>query len=441
MERQISVREFDILIGNSDYADNPYYTVIPEKQFEELQLFVTEYSSDEEESDIHEFLKVGHKKGVGYTISLNNYVGLIELPSGFQIEVLPKIEFTTDDEEDRTRSVFLRMLRSLKEFEGKAFSSASLKSDKMNLYEIFINMYIQETNILIKHGLKSTYVANEDNLNFYKGKLQISRHIRMNLAHKEKFYVQYDEYSMNRAENKLVKATLLKLLSESKNEENKKNIRRLLPAFELVDESLNYDYDFSKVSIDRNSKDYTRLMDWSKIFLYNKSFTTFAGESIGRALLFPMEKVFEAYVAKWVKRVFGEAGYYVTAQDSGYYLFDEPHRKFRLRPDIVVRKNGTTIIMDTKWKRLNKNPNQNYGISQADMYQMYAYAKKYSEEMIDEESVPEVWLLYPYYDEVKDFEIDPFISDDGVKVHVYFVNVDKIEESVEQLRSLVGEYI
>ena len=68
-------------------------------------------------------------------------------------------------------------------------------------------------------------------------------------------------------------------------------------------------------------------------------------------MLFPMEKVYESYVAKNMKRVFGDEGWNVSAQDSKYYLFDEP-KKFALRPDIVVNASCKTIVMDTKWKKL-----------------------------------------------------------------------------------------
>ena len=39
-------------------------------------------------------------------------------------------------------------------------------------------------------------------------------------------------------------------------------------------------------------------------------------------------------------------------------------------------------------------PEKNYGISQADMYQMFAYSKKYK--------AKNVWLLYPMVNELKD---------------------------------------
>ena len=240
-------------------------------------------------------------------------------------------------------------------------------------------MYIQQVSELTRRGLKSAYVRMEDNLNYYKGKLMVSEHIKKNMAHKERFYVAYDEFHLNRPENKLIKSTLLKLQKLSTSSENVKMLRQLLTNFELVEPSMNYVKDFSKVIIDRNTKDYEEILVWSRVFLMNKSFSTFSGDTNARALLFPMEKVYEAYVARNMDMVFGEYGWEVSVQDRGYYLFEEDYRQiFALRPDLVVtRPNGQKIIMDTKWKRLNSNQDANYGISQADMYQMFAYSKKY----------------------------------------------------------------
>ena len=131
------------------------------------------------------------------------------------------------------------------------------------------------------------------------------------------------------------------------------------------------------IKINRNTKNYEILMQWSKVFLLNKSFTTFSGNNNSRALLFSMEKVYESYVAKHLKKILGEDGWDVSSQDRSYYLFTEPRLQFALRPDIVCKRGERTIIMDTKWKKLVNNERINYGISQSDMYQMYAYSKKY----------------------------------------------------------------
>ena len=71
-------------------------------------------------------------------------------------------------------------------------------------------------------------------------------------------------------------------------------------------------------------------------------------------------------------------------------------------------------------------PKINYGISQADMYQMYAYSKKYE--------TPDIWLLYPNNQEMNGRSDISFSGNDGVNVRVFFVDVANIEESLGALR-------
>ena len=429
MKKLLEVREFDKISYNSDFKTE--YAYLPEPVFRDLEQFIHAFAGDEEYADALEFLKIGFRRNVGDIISVNNYVGLIQMQNGYQIQVLPKIDFGTDPDSknEETKRVFLRMLRTMKDFPSKVFNEANLKMDRMTLYEIFINMYLQEVRVLVKHGIKSAYIGREDNLSFYKGKLVVNEHIKQNAAHGERFYVHYDEYLVDRAENRLVKATLLKLQSITSSAENQKEIRQLLTAFEMVRPSINHQKNFSRVVIDRSTKEYEMLMRWSRVFLLNKSFTTFSGGTNARALLFPMEKVFESYVAKQLKKTLADLDWEISSQDKGYYLFDSP-RQFALRPDIVItREDGMKIILDTKWKRLVDKPRINYGISQADMYQMYAYAKKYR--------TSEIWLLYPVNPEMRDHTDIAFRSDDGVDVRIFFVDIANIEDSLRDLRSRI----
>ena len=426
MTKLLEVREFDRISCNPDFKTE--YAYLPEPVFNDLEEFIHAFAADEEHADALEFLKISFRRNVGNLISVNNYVGLIQMQNGYQIQVLPKIDFgmASDRRNEETKRVFLKMLRSMKDFPSKVFNDANLKMDRMTLYEVFINMYLQEVRSLVKHGIKSAYVEREDNLRFYKGKLVVNEQIKQNAAHGERFYVRYDEYLVDRAENRLVKATLLKLQGISTSAENQKEIRQLLTAFEMVHASVNYQKDFAKVVIDRNTKDYDMLIRWSKVFLLNKSFTTFSGGHNARALLFPMEKVFESYVAQQLKKTLFDLDWEVSAQDKGYYLFDSP-RQFALRPDIVItRDDRSKVILDTKWKSLIDNPRANYGISQSDMYQMYAYSKKYD--------TPEIWLLYPVNEEMRNHADISFDSYDGVNVRLFFVDVANIEYSLQSLK-------
>lgn len=426
MEKLLEVKEFDKISCNPDFKAE--YTYLPEQAFKDLEEFIHAFTGDKEHADALEFLKIGYRRNVGSIISVSNYVGLIQMKNGYQVQVLPKIDLGTDPDSgnEETKRVFLRMLRSMKDFPSKVFNDTDLKIDRMPLYEIFINMYLQEVRILVKHGIKSTYVAREDNLNFFKGKLVVNEQIKMNIAHGERFYVRYDEYLADRAENRLVKATLLKLQGLTGSAENQKEIRQLLVAFEMVEASADYQKDFAQVVIDRNTKDYAMLIRWSRVFLLNKSFTTFSGGQNARALLFPMEKLFESYVAQQIKKALHDLDWDVSLQDKGYCLFDSP-RRFALVPDIVItRTDGSRIILDTKWKSLVDKPKANYGISHSDMYQMYAYSKKYK--------TPEIWLLYPINEEMRGHPDISFESNDGVSVKLFFVDVANIEDSLLDLR-------
>lgn len=415
----ISVKEFDLLNEKelktkmgTDYKDS----------FRKLISFIEEFAASPENEDAYQFMSIKKNREYGEYVTFKNYVGLIELDGGLQIEILPKIE--TSDEDIKT--IFLNMLKSMKDFEGRTFNLSSLKADKMNLYEIFITLYLQEVYRIVKKGLKSSYNTIEENLNVLKGRLNIKEQITTNLTHKDKFYVSHDEYTLNRPENRLIKTTLLFLIKETKNNNNKKLCKQLLTYFETVDVSYNIDADFSIFSFDRTNRDYETLLQWSKVYLKHKSFTTFSGQSKSKALLFQMDKLFESYVAKLMKEEMADTDYEVSTQDRGYYLFDTPE-KFKLRPDIVVSKDESNIILDTKWKNLCNREKDNYGISQADMYQMYAYSKKYK-------NAPEIWLIYPLNKEMKSLKENlSFSSNDNVKVNVFFIDLVSPKDSIEEL--------
>ena len=158
MKSPLVVKEYDTIVSNESLSSKQGYVYLEARYFEELEQFIKEYVTQSDEADILEFMQIGYKRGIGDTVTFKSYVGMIELPSGFQIEILPKISLGQDDNNAKTKKIFLKMLNCLKDFDGKMFSSASLNVDKMNLYEIFIRMYIKETWTLVRRGIKSDYI-------------------------------------------------------------------------------------------------------------------------------------------------------------------------------------------------------------------------------------------------------------------------------------------
>lgn len=402
------------------------YVTLPPHTFEQLENFIlTNRSRD---TDVLELLSLSARRGIGKVITAKNYVGIITMNDGTTIEVLPKIYSAVEDDASgsKAKRLLIEMLKTLRDSPYKNLQMASLSIEKMDVFEIFIRMLIDEVFLIVKRGLKRSYESVEENVNFFKGKMKFSQNTKLNHAHKERSYVEYDVFSVNRPENRLLKATLLYLYKHTKSSRNRTDIKSLLNSFAEVEPSADYKSDFAKYVPDRNMKDYSTALMWSRVFLMGKSFTSFAGSEVALALLFPMESLFESYVAALLKKHLTPLGYSVSAQDKTYHLFDNPKR-FAMRPDIVIRRkaDGAIFIMDTKWKLLADNK-ANYGIAQSDMYQMYAYQKKYN--------AKNVTLLYPQTDQISADTKITYTSEDGVTVRVNLIDLFDIKKYIAQVQ-------
>ena len=409
----------------------PGCITLPEKTFTQLEAFLL--ANRNRDTDALELMGISARKGVGKIITAKNYIGLIAMNDGTTIEILPKVHSKV---EGSVKSLVVDMLKALKTSPYKALQSCHVDVDKMALFEIFIRMFIDEAFRLVKHGLKSNYETIQANEGVVKGKLVFNEQIKRNYAHRERAYVEYDEFNHNRVENKLIKSTLLYLYRKTTSSKNKTDLKTLLSAFSEVDQSSDFKSDFGKCVPDRNMKDYEAVLVWCKILLSGQGFTSFEGTEIAYALLFPMETLFESYIASIMRKVFPEREFSVSAQDQKYHLFDSPGKRFLMRPDLVVtrKSDGVIFVMDTKWKLLSANK-PNYGISQPDMYQMYAYQKKYGAE--------DITLLYPLTADVPANDEIVFRSKDGVTVRIEFIDLfrtkDSLVQLLERLRNLTIE--
>jgi 5-methylcytosine-specific restriction enzyme subunit McrC len=404
------------------------YTSLPEKTFDQLEKFIL--SNRNRETDALDLMGLSARKGIGKIITAKNYIGLISMNDGTTIEILPKIYSETGENETGAKRIVIEMLKTLRNSPYKSLQTSQVDLDRMSVFEIFIRMFIEEIFRIVKRGLKSDYVQIESNETVYKGKMIFSEQIRHNSAHKERSFVMYDAYSINRAENRLIKLTLDYLYRATASSRNKANLKTLLGFFSEVDCSKDYKQDFGKCVSNRNMSDYETALLWCKVFLEGRSFTAFSGSEVALALLFPMETLFESYIAAWFRRLLKASEYKVSAQDKRYHLFDEPKR-FLMKPDIVITRkmDGAIFILDTKWKLLS-DAKANYGISQTDMYQMYAYQKKYGAECVT--------LLYPMTNQVPLEKQISYKSEDGTKVRVGFVDLFHVRESLSNLMCMQG---
>ena len=119
------------------------------------------------------FLEIGRT-----TIKAKNFVGVIKV-GDISIQVLPKIIRTANTEKHKALSAS-NLLKMLSYTELVPFSSpkaAVLDSDHIDLFEIFIRLFADGLENLIRHTQPREYIKKSDNLSFVKGKIRINDYI------------------------------------------------------------------------------------------------------------------------------------------------------------------------------------------------------------------------------------------------------------------------
>lgn len=314
-------------------------------------------------------------------VQVTNYVGVISVPGGLQIEVLPKVGKVASGSDGEARQLLIDMLRCLQGFRHVCTDSANLLATRMPLLEVFIVEFLRSTSRVVKRGLRGDYSLRENDLFALRGKLKLTEHLRRNQFRADRFFTEHDEFTTDRPENRLIRTALRRALALTASEGSQRLARELDFAFADVPESPQLATDFSRVRLDRGMGQYADALAWSRLILAQQAPLTGHGAHRAPSLLFPMEALFEAFVAKHLRAQLPDALRLKTQTSSQHLVRHRDRNWFRLKPDLLVHDGDRNrIVLDTKWKLLDArkaSPLEKYGLSQADLYQMYAYGQSY----------------------------------------------------------------
>ena len=386
------IKEYGHLLREQDFSSQEEKAIsIPKDDFDFLESWMC--SSQDADTNHHLFLKPSLFKGKR-SLQVQSYVGVLQTPSGTQIEILPKIYsgHGQDLGDGQIRNILIRMLGYLRNSPFKQSDRALLLDVSVPLIEVFISYFLGQVNRLVKHGIRSDYVSTQNNLGFMKGKLLVANQIRRNIVHQHRFYVEYDEFQVNRPENRLIRSALEKISSVISQSSNQRLCRELLFAFDDVPPATNIKMDLSQCSQDRSMVYYKHVLDWCRIILLDQSPLGAIGDTRTISLLFPMERIFENYVAARLRQLHPD--WQITTQARDHYLVQQSGKNyFLMKPDLVLKRGKIRVVADTKWKLLGQDGSKplHESIGQADLYQMFAYGKKY----LHDQQVKEVYLIYP----------------------------------------------
>ena len=447
----ILVKEYE-KIGIKGTSKSDIDKVIDKDKFDKLKEFIKD-NKLHKEPKFFEIFK-DH-------IIPQNFIGSINIDD-ISVEIFPKIPLVKDDKAQE-RKRFLEILEYVETFNENIFENLEIGNQNMPILEIFISNFIKEVEKILKKGLVYSSINKSENILYFKGKLDLPNHIKYNII-ENRFFMNFDEFSVSSMENYLLKLALEKIKNISSNIENTDKIHKLLIQFEDIETSgLNPVHLFKKIIYNKKNEFYKKSLNLAKFFLLDESpYSIFFNDKREvTGVFFPMETIYESYIANKLKQLINEKysdKFSIKIQDSSHFIFKncsfnkkqikENIKFFNIRPDIVLRNkknNNEVIILDTKWKIL-RYEKENFNILEDDFIQLIKYIVSYSSK---ENPYCRAYFIYPATNTTKKENSFGFIDkilfeNDSLKIGAYFIDLSsekKVDESLNHILNNIQQLL
>ena len=334
-------------------------------------------------------------------LTAGQMVGVIAAP-GCSLEIFPKIDRLDTASAEGRRTVRERLVRMLDVALGLDISdgaASAMARQAEGLLDILIRLFADKLLTEARRGLPRAYLQHEEDLRALRGRLNVVRQFTAHAVRPDRLACRFDALSSDIPLLQIMKACVLALRRHARAADTVRKLDELrFVLADIADVSVAA-LPWHAVRIDRTNRRWEALFGLARLFLKRDWQAThhdpLAGHGI--TLLFPMNDLFEAYIAVLMRRSLRPAGLIVETQGGRLFCLiedgDQRRRRFQTRPDIIVRdrqSNTPIAIVDTKWKRLSLAiEDAKHGVGQTDVYQMMAYGQLYA--------CPNLILLYPHH--------------------------------------------
>ena len=249
----------------------------------------------------------------------------------------------------------------------------------------------------VKQGLYREYVPMQEELAVVRGKLNIQDTVALKVQNKQKLACEFDDFSEDNLYNQILKVTIECLIRVNDVDAKRKYaLKKLLVFFGNVKDIRTDHIQWSRLIYQRNNRNYELLLNICYLLLNGMLQTTELGKY--KLLAFSdehMEKLFERFILAYYKEHHKELN--PSAPQIEWNLSqgaDSAMIQFlpKMKTDIVLTKNGKTLIIDAKY--YSKSMIENYDkatLRSAHLYQIFAYVKN-----LDKESTGNVSGLLIY---------------------------------------------
>ncbi len=293
------------------------------------------------------------------------WVGIISLP-GLSLEILPKVSDLYSDAE--IKETLLYMFKVAHNIPTKKNVNAKVDFSKNGLIEILISNYLEKLEHYIREGLLYSYRKVTKNISTVKGSIVFSKHINKNAMNPTRFFCKYSKLDVDNDVNRLIKYTIIEMKKVSRDFSNIKRLNTTLVYFEEIDKITEHQLENINIQINRVNSRIKELVEYSNLFLEGYTVSLSNGNNSISSMLFDMNKIFEVFIYKSYKKIFGTK---ILYQEGKNYLISDKtgtKKKVKLQPDILINTSkGFNMVVDTKWKVIKSFAKE------SDVYQMNAY--------------------------------------------------------------------
>jgi len=353
------------------------------------------------------------------SLKWDSYVGVLETPCGTRLEILPK-HFENGDCVKKSRALLRKLIQAALSLKPRQVSVAGLELFDAPLTEWVMGQFLNELDHLVKRGIRFDYQRVEEEQRFLRGQLNVVAQMRQPPGRQHQFQIRHDVFLPDRAENRLLKLALEQVANATQDAANWRLANELRSILAEVPASRQVPADLRAWSCDRLMAHYQAIKPWCELILNRQMPIAVAGEWQGMSMLFPMEKLFEKYVERWLRQNLLPTAE-LTPQASRHSLCQHEQKPmFRLEPDLLIDTPKQRWILDTKWKRVDtRKADKKYDLKQSDFYQLFAYAHKYR----NATGVPKLVLIYPYWSGLKE-NLPAFDYGDDMRLWVLPFDLD-----------------
>lgn len=321
-----------------------------------------------------------------------------------------------------------------------------------DIEDLLTSILIKGVNYQLKKGLYTDYQEKEDLLLVVRGKIVLQKTLNQLNTGKKQIYCQFDGLSYDNIFNRIIKATMILLLKDTKiKEEYKIIIKKYLRYFSKVEyiDLVNIKWKQLKNYYHRNNMSYELLMNicyliYDRHILSDKQGDNYLWNFIDDI---NMANLYEKFVLNYYKKHYPElkAKSEVISWNVNSMNSDDEALAFlpRMRTDITLTYANKILIIDTKFYQYSLVKHSRYQNSHLkhhsdNLYQIFTYVKNK-----DKINTGNVKGLLLYAQTVKDGEIRHKYMMAGNEFYVQTLNLNqdfaRIKAQLDDIVNLIKD--